>query len=69
MSQSLQPGGHLLSERIFQEHRAGVVSLQQLESTPIQGGLGIQIVVDQGREDLQVPLRLHHASHDAEGGE
>ena len=60
---------HRLERRAFfnQQVAPGIASVN-IPARSIERLLRIEIVVDQGADDLEVALRLHETAHDAEAG-
>ena len=69
VAQIHQIGDGRARHALFQGNCPFRLPVHQVEARAVQGRLRIEAVVSQGEHDLHVPLGLHEAAHDAEGGE
>ena len=65
-ARELRPG--LVGQAFFKQDNPFWCSIFETETRPVEGGLGIQPVLDQVEKYLQVALRLHETAHHPKTG-
>jgi len=69
MAEACQLAHDFHRDTIFQRYLSSGSAILDAEAWPVQGSLGIQLIIDQAHDYLQMSLGLHETAHHAKAGQ